>query len=251
MFRTALYVCLFAVSSQASTLFDGSLASPSASAFAGWYDGTGNPNGGFTIDLENGIELGLRVKLRQSPNVINTPTDLYDVPNGPQLSSPSHAAWNYEFSIDLEPNGIGTLTMADIDASLTIIDLTTSATATIDPLTYFPDDSAFGPSGKETPQQGTDWGAQNSENPAFASFPLAAGYNENAGDLYQFTLAVTNAAHTSTLATDTIMVQVVTPEPAAAGLFGLGIAAIALISRRTAYSGREDKSRHRRSPASR
>ena len=174
--------------------------------------------------------------------MIDSSSNLYDLPAGPQVSSPSHAAWNYEFSIDLDPNGVGTLTMAGIDASLTITDLTTSATATIDPLTYFPDNSAFGPSGKESPQQSTDWGAQNSENPKFASFPLASGYNENAPDLYQFTLTVTNAAHTSTLATDTIMAQVVTPEPASLGLIALGAAA--LILRRKAYSGRGGKLLH-------
>jgi len=64
MFKSTLYVCLFALTLHAGTVFDGSLASPSAAAFPGWYNGTGNPNGGFTIDLENGIELGLRVKLR-------------------------------------------------------------------------------------------------------------------------------------------------------------------------------------------
>lgn len=231
MFKSTLVVCLFALALRASTSFDANLASPSGSVFPGWYNGTGNPNGGFTIDLENGIELGLRAKLRQDPNVIDTPTDIYDVPYGPQLSSPSHAAWNYEFSIDLEPGGVGSLTLGDINASLTITDLTTSATATIDPLTYFNDDTGFGPSNKEKPQQTTDWGAQNSENPAFASFPLASDYNEAAARTYLITLTVTNATGDTTLAADSIMVEVVTPEPATFGLIGIAMLAFGLARR--------------------
>lgn len=232
MFKSTLVVCLFALALRASTSFDANLASPNGSAFPGWYNnGVSGTNGGFTIDLENGIELGLRAKLRSDPNVIDTPTDIYDVPGGPQIGSPTHAAWNYEFSIDLEPGGVGSLTLGDINASLTITDLTTSATATIDPVTYFGDDAAFGPSNEESKPKTTDWGAQNSENPAFASFPLAGDYNEAAARTYLITLTVTNAAGDTTLASDSIMVEVVTPEPATFGLIGIAMLAFGLARR--------------------
>ena len=85
----------------ANVSYDANLASP-----PGWYNGTGNPNGGFTIDNENGVEVGLRAKLRQNPGVINSPSNVYLVPAGPQTGSPTHAAWNYEFSINLQGVGL-------------------------------------------------------------------------------------------------------------------------------------------------
>lgn len=217
---TAIAAALIAGTSaaNAAVVFDGSLASPSTNpATPGWYDGSGNPNGGFTIDTENGIELGLRAKLRQSPNVIDSSSDLYTVPAGPQAGSPTHAAWNYEYSIDLQPNGVGTLTLADITASLTITDVTTGATTTVNPLNvppvgYVSDDAGFGSGGKDV-ETSSDWGAQNSENPIFANFGIP--FNENSLDLYQFTLTVDNAQTGAQLASDTIQVQV-TPLPKAA-----------------------------------
>src|SRR5579862_6463138 len=90
------------------TLYDASLTAP-----PGWYDGSGNPNGGFTIVDDNGIELGLRAKYRQNPNVIDTPNNVYSVVLGAETaatsggpSNPSDAAWNYEFSVNLNPTNL-------------------------------------------------------------------------------------------------------------------------------------------------
>ena len=65
--------------------YDQSLTGP------GWYNGTSpNPNGGFTVDTEsNGIEVGLRAKLRQNPNVINSSTNVYQVPAGSEPGVPA------------------------------------------------------------------------------------------------------------------------------------------------------------------
>src|SRR6266849_846889 len=132
-------------------------------------------------------EIGLRAKLRQT-SVIHSSTNLYGVPSGTQTvptPSSTHAAWNYEFAIDLQPSGgTGTLTLGDIVASLKITDLTTSATATVNPLTYWGDDDGWGSSGKTIPENAAEWGAENSENPRVADFPLAAGYDVNAHDTY-------------------------------------------------------------------
>jgi hypothetical protein len=62
------------------------------------------------------------------------------------------------------------------------------------------------------------WGAQNSENPAFPNFPLAATFNPNAADTYDFVLTVKTNGGT-VLATDSMTVTVA-PEPSAAVLFG-------------------------------
>ena len=185
----------FGSATMANVSYDASLASP------GWYNGTGNPNGGFTIDTEsNGIEVGLRAKLRQNPNVINSSTNVYQVPAGPQVGSPSHAAWNYEFSINLGNSGF---TLADIQHStLTITDITTNGTPqSVNLLTYWGDNSTY------SNVHGVV-GAQNSENPAFGDFPLHSTYNELAPDTYQFTLNVINDSNGATLASDTIDVTV-------------------------------------------
>jgi hypothetical protein len=199
--------------------YDASLASP-----PGWYNGTGNPNGGFTIDNEsNGIEVGLRAKLRQNPNVINSSTNVYQVPAGPQPGAPTRAAWNYEFSINLGSSGF---TLADIQHStLTITDITTGGTPqTVNLLTYWSDNSTYSNGNAVV-------GAQNSQNPAFTGatgFPLQGTYNEFAPDTYEFTLKVKNDNNNdAVLAQDTIDVTVA-PVPSSlwAGIAlmgGLGI----------------------------
>jgi hypothetical protein len=228
-------------SAKADTL----LASPSNTGYPGWYLGTGNPNGGFTVATSNGIELGLRAKLRQNGSVIHPDiTNTYTVPNGPETlatsggvgSNPNDAAWNYEFSIDLRPLDVGSLTLADITAntSLTITDLTTlAAPQSVNPLTYWGDDVGYGSLGQTSTSNGAEWGAQNSENPAFASFPLA-GYKLNNTDNYSFTLNVENTAG-SLLATDTINVDVVpTPLPASVSMGLVLLGGLFVVTKRRA-----------------
>src|SRR5579864_834862 len=91
---TVALLSVAASSAQATTSFDQSLSSP-----GGWFDGTGNPNGGFTLGTNDGFTIALRVKGRQNPSVIDTPTNIYSVPAGAEPSLPADAWWNYEFSI--------------------------------------------------------------------------------------------------------------------------------------------------------
>jgi hypothetical protein len=197
------------LAAQADTVsFDANLVAP------GYYNGSGNPNGGFTVSTNAGVEVGLRAKLRQGSGVIDSSNNVYVVPSGSQPGSPTHAAWNYDFSINLQGTSPA-LTLADITAMLTIKDLTTGAPAStpVDVLTYFGDDASY----DGTVHQGGivvgAYGAQNSENPAFGNFPLAASYDENAPDHYLFTLDVNTKAGAH-LATDVIEVDAVaTPLP--------------------------------------
>ncbi len=206
----------------AATVYDASLASPTSSADPGWYDGSGNPNGGFTVVNNGGIELGLRAKYRQNPAVIDSPTSTYNVVTGAETavtsggpSAANRAAWNYEFSIDLQPSGVGLLTLADISAALTITDIGGN-TVTINPLTYWGDDSGWGSAGKTTPESAGQWGVQQSENPNFGDFPLASFYDMNANNTYTFQLDVFRGANQnadSLLASDNMTVVVGTGSP--------------------------------------
>ena len=79
----------------AATLYDSPLAAP------GVYNGSGNPNEGFTVDTENGIELGLGVQYRKTgPQVHPSSTNVYNVSTGVYTSPPDFctgvcALWNF------------------------------------------------------------------------------------------------------------------------------------------------------------
>jgi hypothetical protein len=208
---------LFASSTQAAVVYDVNLASPDGGTTPGWYNGTGNPNGGFTVSTSNNVEIGLRAKMRGSVSVIHTPNNIYYVQPG--ISTGTRAWWNYEFSVNTRAGGVGTRTLGDILAEVTITDIS-AGTATVNMQTYWTDDTGVGAAGKHTPQVATDWGFQNSENPQFSDYPLfGAGYDVNANRTVQFDVVVKDANTLATLATDTMIVVV--PEPASFSLLGL------------------------------
>lgn len=210
-------IALFVLSSAA--LADG-LAFDSALGGPGWYNGTGNPNGGFTVSTQNGVEIGLRAKGRQLPGVIDSPNNVYNVLAGSQVGNPARAWWNYEWSINLRPGNAGSMVLTDVFpySTLTVQDLTAGVSNTVS-FPYWGDNSTFGPSGKQDAGPGNgfgatlypvNWGAQNSENPVFGDFPpaLVPGYtfDMNAAHYYRFTLDVKNFA--GLLASGTIDVAV-------------------------------------------
>jgi len=245
--RTALKtgtvaLCLLSAGGlKADVTYDATLASPDTNAAnntdnLSWYNGSGNQGvqGDWTVDSDNGIEIGLRAKLRNAPSLIAAPTGDYVVPPGDQNAG--HALWNYEFSIDLEPNGVGTLNLSDVTATLMVTDLNNpSDTNTVDLYTLAFDNSGFGTTNGTTGADRIDesiptlaafeagWGLQNSENPEFSNWPLGT-FNSSLATTYQFVLTVNEGD--TILAQDTMDVTV-TPEPSS--LIPVGILAVSLV----------------------
>ncbi len=106
---------------------------------------------------------------------------------------------------------------------------------------YWADSPGFGPRGKETPAQGDDWGAQNSQNMGFGDFPKPGPpteiFNPNTPLWYRFNISVYDTNTQTLLATDFINVMSAdvaasVPEPMTCVLMGMGLVGIAILRRR-------------------
>jgi hypothetical protein len=227
---TVGFVCTPAIAAAAPILYDQSLGG------AGFYNGSGNPDGGFTVTTENGVRIGMRAKHRQDPNVIHTPNDVYQVQPGPQSGSVTNRAWwNYEWDIDLSAAG---LVLDDIFpySTLTVENLTKGLANTV-AFPYWADNATYGPTGELlNGPSGTQWGMQNSQNPVFGDFPLSFFYtgqpfNMNDEDYYRFTINVRNDQQ-QLLNSLKMDVQIgdgqpqPVPEPGTMLLLGSGLAAV-------------------------
>jgi hypothetical protein len=209
MKRNVLLAALAALSVVAVKANADTVINDSPLSAPGYYNGSGGVNAGFTVDQNNGIELGLRASNRfptviPDGSVIHPTGSVYGVAGGLHSSSPVRSTWNYDYSISL----VGTnpqLNLSDMVAKLQVTDVTTGDTTSFNPL-----DPALGDATNGT------LGAQNSENMGF-DFGIAVlnptFFAAHAFDTYDFTLTVSKASSpTTVLASDTIEV-VATPLP--------------------------------------
>jgi len=192
-----------------------------ASLAAGFYNGTGNPNVGFTTDTtSSGVQLGLGVDLRFIAPVLPTSTNNYAVPLGTSAFTPPGAAtWDFEYSVDFGGSG---LTASNTTALLTVLNTANGQSLSFDPSFSLLGDATNGN------------GYQNAENLGFSFVSIFApnfGFDPNAADQYVVTLSLSNDGNSVASVTENINASA-TPLPATLPLFASGLGALGLLARR-------------------
>jgi len=114
VFVMAASCLLLATATQASLIFDGDVT-PDVYL-------TNGVNGSWTISRENGIELGLRAKVRYP-----TPSNTFNSSGNGTYSHlagifNNRALWNYEFAANVDYDGTSGLTLADLNVVLGVDD---------------------------------------------------------------------------------------------------------------------------------
>ena len=226
-----------ASAAHAATTFNTSLVDP-----PGFYNGTGNPNEGFTVNEHDGVELGIGVQYRViGPQVHPTSTNVYNVATGVYVGPGTCvgcAKWNFEFSVNLQAfDGNAGLHLNQITPSVSILNVGNGQSFTFNPFITTPDNSGWNGSVKNAASANltTDFGFQNSENLGFGFYGfLGSDVNQNA--TYLITLSALQTDGSVDLGSVQALIIVgdgaQTPLPAALPLFASGLGVFGFIAAR-------------------
>lgn len=222
--------------------------------------GSGNANGSFTVNQDNGVELGLRAKVRfddnnQPQNQFNSNGDgsytfnagLPPTGFGFAAGSTSTATWNFEFSINSDFEGTSGTKLSGLTYLLSI-DFDPAAGVenfqSFDPINLpFADHaigdnntaSGAGTSAGDATQYGTlidgNNVAQNSWNMEFFD-NAGAGFSFDGRTKGEYVIMLEAFNDEGDVVSMTSITVNVVPMPAAAGMAGLGLLAIGTRRRR-------------------
>jgi hypothetical protein len=212
--------------------------------------GSGNANGGFTVDTANNVELGLRAKVRYDiaddlpKNVFNSNGDgTYNHAAGGPAANPTRARWNFEWSVNSDQSGTQGRSLSALSYVLGMdYDPSVAKSYSTVNLLAFPFDHSFG-TNATTSGNGIEGNAQvlattnnlmqNSWNLDFfdagSALTLFGGtFNPSASGEYSFFLEAFSPTGGPALARTEITVIVgdgatQIPEPGSLALVGLGL----------------------------
>lgn len=207
--------------------------------------GNGNANGGFAVDRQNNVEVGLRAKTRfpagnDFPNG-GTTTYTFRPGTGPGNAAPNRPLWNFEWSVSTNVDGGGSAALADYSYLLSIDADPGAGTSYIafDPINVGFSDNSIGTNSTangagEEATTAAEYAALIDENNvgqnSWSISWFVPGFDPNASGLYNFMLEAFDADGRQLAKTEMNVQISAVPLPAALPLYGAGLAALGFMA---------------------